>query len=141
MIASASQEASIYDGERLATGGASTSSNASLDPAVGLDASAGTKKRRRDSLVKLLALDMDGTLLNGESQVLPSSVEALHAALSTGVKVCLATGKARPAALSAMEKVGLAGRTQLPNSILHKGTCLVAWTLFRATYDEDKSAQ
>ena len=52
---------------------------------------------------------MDGTLLDGDSQVLPSSVEALHAALAAGVTVCLATGKARPAALSAMQKVGLAG--------------------------------
>lgn len=59
--------------------------------------------------IKLLALDMDGTLLDSQSQVLPSSVEALHAALAAGVIVCLATGKARPAAMAAMGKVGLAG--------------------------------
>lgn len=69
-----------------------------------------SRGRKRERRVKLLALDMDGTLLDGQSKVLPSSVDALHAALATGVKVCLATGKARPAALRAMEKVGLAGR-------------------------------
>ena len=52
---------------------------------------------------------MDGTLLDSTSQVLPSSVEALKAALKLGVTVCLATGKARPAAMTAMQKVGLAG--------------------------------
>ena len=65
--------------------------------------------RRKEKRIKLLALDMDGTLLDGQSKVLPSSVDALHAALAAGVKVCLATGKARPAALRAMESVGLAG--------------------------------
>lgn len=68
------------------------------------------RSQRKERRVKLLALDMDGTLLDGQSNVLPSSVDALHAALAAGVKVCLATGKARPAALRAMEKVGLAGR-------------------------------
>lgn len=52
---------------------------------------------------------MDGTLLDSNSRVLPSTVEALRAALAKGVTVILATGKARPAAISCMETVGLAG--------------------------------
>jgi len=52
---------------------------------------------------------MDGTLLDSRSQVLPSSVAAIKAALAAGVGVMLATGKARPAAMSAMQKVGLLG--------------------------------
>lgn len=44
------------------------------------------------------------------SRVLPSSVEAIRAALSKGITVMLATGKARPAAERAMSAVGLAGR-------------------------------
>ena len=67
------------------------------------------RQKRRKRQVQLLALDMDGTLLNSSSRVDPSSVEALHAALATGVGVCLATGKARPAALAAMRSVGLEG--------------------------------
>lgn len=60
--------------------------------------------------IELIALDMDGTLLNSQSQILPSSKEAILAAISKGIKVMLATGKARPAALAACEKVGLAGQ-------------------------------
>lgn len=59
--------------------------------------------------IKLLACDMDGTLLDSNSRVLQSTVEALRAALAKGVTVILATGKARPAAISCMETVGLAG--------------------------------
>ena len=50
-----------------------------------------------------------GTLLDSNSKILPSSVSALKAALNEGVLVCLATGKARPAAISALQSVGLAG--------------------------------
>ena len=111
LIASATSEESVYIGEKLDTGEASTSNSSSTTtgfPAI-TEAVKPIFKRRREQRVKLLALDMDGTLLDSRSKVLPSSVEALHAALSTGVKVCLATGKARPAALTAMERVGLAG--------------------------------
>jgi len=56
-----------------------------------------------------VALDMDGTLLDSRSRVLPSSAAALRAALAAGVTVMLATGKARPAAMAALAEVGLAG--------------------------------
>ena len=54
-----------------------------------------------------------GTLLDSQSKILPSSVSALRAALEEGVMVCLATGKARPAAISALQSVGLAGKATL----------------------------
>lgn len=54
-------------------------------------------------------LPQDGTLLDSSSRVLPSSVAAIRAALDRGIIVFLATGKARPAAIRAMEAVGLAG--------------------------------
>jgi rRNA maturation RNase YbeY len=63
----------------------------------------------RSSDVELVAIDMDGTLLNGRSQILPSSAKAIRAALDMGVRVVLATGKARPAAIKACELAGLAG--------------------------------
>lgn len=59
--------------------------------------------------IRLIALDMDGTLLNSTSSILPSSVAAIRAALDRGVSVILATGKARPAAMTAMQAVGLCG--------------------------------
>ena len=80
--------------------------------------------RRRTSEIRLLALDMDGTLLDSNSRVLPSSVTAIHAALAAGVTVMLATGKARPAAIAAMHTVGLAGPGLVVNSSHHPGLFL-----------------
>ncbi|KAB1204333.1 Sugar phosphatase YidA [Morella rubra] len=53
--------------------------------------------------------DMDGTLLNSRSQITSANARALKEALSRGVKVVIATGKARPAVLSMLKMVDLAG--------------------------------
>ncbi|RMZ57023.1 hypothetical protein APUTEX25_002255, partial [Auxenochlorella protothecoides] len=58
--------------------------------------------------IRLIALDMDGTLLDGTSSVLSSSADAIRAALARGVHVVLATGKARPAAQAALRATGIA---------------------------------
>lgn len=42
---------------------------------------------------KMIALDMDGTLLNKQSEISPANLEALHACLDRGINVCLATGR------------------------------------------------
>lgn len=52
---------------------------------------------------------MDGTLLDSRSRILPSSAAAIRAALARGVRIVLATGKARPAAVAACDAAGLAG--------------------------------
>ncbi|KAL9443234.1 hypothetical protein AB3S75_016566 [Citrus x aurantiifolia] len=54
--------------------------------------------------------DMDGTLLNSESQISLTTAKALKEALSRGLKVVVATGKTRPAVISALKKVDLVGR-------------------------------
>ncbi|KAL0394126.1 UNVERIFIED_CONTAM: Endoribonuclease YBEY, chloroplastic [Sesamum latifolium] len=54
--------------------------------------------------------DMDGTLLNSKSQISISNAEALKEALSRGVKVVIATGKTRRAAIDVLKTVNLAGR-------------------------------
>lgn len=59
--------------------------------------------------IRLAALDMDGTLLDGASRALPCSAAAIRRAVAAGVTVILATGKARPAAAAALEPVGLDG--------------------------------
>ncbi|KAI3792739.1 hypothetical protein L2E82_06627 [Cichorium intybus] len=53
--------------------------------------------------------DMDGTLLNSKSLVSAANAEALREASSMGVKVVLATGKTRPAAITLLKMVDLAG--------------------------------
>ncbi|BDA50944.1 probable endoribonuclease YbeY at N-terminal half [Coccomyxa sp. Obi] len=81
----------------------------SYDDGIDISKALGFRTGRRNKDIKLICIDMDGTLLDGRSKVLPSSVQALHAALKAGVTICLATGKARPAAIAAMQSVGLAG--------------------------------
>ncbi|XP_027084608.1 endoribonuclease YBEY, chloroplastic isoform X1 [Coffea arabica] len=54
--------------------------------------------------------DMDGTLLNSESQVSTSNATALKVAISRGVKIVIATGKTRPAVIRLLKKVDLAGK-------------------------------
>lgn len=71
--------------------------------------------KKRESLrsyrpkFKYLFCDMDGTLLNSKSRITPKTAEALSEAISRGVKIMIATGKTRPAAISALELVDLAG--------------------------------
>lgn len=57
----------------------------------------------------LVALDMDGTLLDSSSNITPESAEVIRAAAAAGVNVILATGKARPAAIAAARKAKLEG--------------------------------
>ncbi|XP_077209829.1 haloacid dehalogenase-like hydrolase family protein isoform X2 [Tasmannia lanceolata] len=54
--------------------------------------------------------DMDGTLLNSKSQISSRNAEALKEAISRGVKIVIATGKTRPAVISALKMVDLAGK-------------------------------
>ncbi|XP_054798247.1 endoribonuclease YBEY, chloroplastic isoform X2 [Prosopis cineraria] len=54
--------------------------------------------------------DMDGTLLNSKSQITPTTAKALREALSRGVKIVIATGKARPAVIDIFKMVDLVGK-------------------------------
>ncbi|KAL5221613.1 hypothetical protein ABZP36_026326 [Zizania latifolia] len=52
-----------------------------------------------------------GTLLNSKSQITARNAEALREARSRGVNIVIATGKARPAVIDALNMVDLSGRT------------------------------
>ncbi|KAK7293848.1 hypothetical protein RJT34_16725 [Clitoria ternatea] len=54
--------------------------------------------------------DMDGTLLNSKSQISTTTANALREASSRGVKIVIATGKARPAVIDIFKMVDLAGK-------------------------------
>ncbi|MEK3941731.1 Cof-type HAD-IIB family hydrolase [Paenibacillus sp. FSL H3-0310] len=56
---------------------------------------------------RLLALDMDGTLLNDEQIITPTTVEWIQKAVNAGVHVCLSTGRAFVSALPYAEQLGL----------------------------------
>lgn len=56
---------------------------------------------------RLLALDMDGTLLNDEQLITPETVKWIHKAVDAGIHVCLSTGRAFRSALPYAEQLGL----------------------------------
>jgi hypothetical protein len=57
--------------------------------------------------IRLVALDMDGTLLNDRQEVSPRNAAAIRRALDAGVIVCLATGRGVQNVLSYTELLGL----------------------------------
>lgn len=58
---------------------------------------------------KLLALDMDGTLLNEKSEISPENERWIRAALDAGIHVCFATGRGYPTAMPFADQLGLRG--------------------------------
>jgi Cof subfamily protein (haloacid dehalogenase superfamily) len=59
--------------------------------------------------IRLLALDLDGTLINDALQVAAKDEEAVKAAVAAGVHVVLATGRMLRSALPYAERLGLHG--------------------------------
>lgn len=57
--------------------------------------------------IELIAVDLDGTLLNSQHQLTPRTVDALRRAIAQGVHVVLATGKTRYSALEAIRQLEL----------------------------------
>jgi Cof subfamily protein (haloacid dehalogenase superfamily) len=47
-------------------------------------------------VIRLIAIDIDGTLLDSQGRLPTANVEAIHAAVSRGVHVALATGRSYP---------------------------------------------
>lgn len=62
--------------------------------------------------IKLISLDMDGTLLNSQSEMQPSSIAALKKALRQGIKVVLASGRPIAGLKKYMEQLGIEGSAQ-----------------------------
>lgn len=57
--------------------------------------------------IRLLAIDIDGTLLNSKFQVTPENVAALHRAHERGVEIALVTGRRHKFALPVAEQLGV----------------------------------
>ena len=55
---------------------------------------------------KLLALDIDGTLVDGTLEITPANLAALQAALGRGIRVVLATGRMYRSALRYAKEIG-----------------------------------
>ena len=57
--------------------------------------------------IKLIAVDLDGTLLNSKHELTERTEKALKAAMEKGVQVILATGKTRASATRWIDRLGL----------------------------------
>ena len=58
-------------------------------------------------MIKLLALDMDGTLLNEAKEIPQAHITAIHQAIEKGVKLVLCTGRPLFGVLPYYQKLGL----------------------------------
>jgi Cof subfamily protein (haloacid dehalogenase superfamily) len=56
---------------------------------------------------KLIALDMDGTILNDSSELTPRTKNVIRSAISSGIAVVIATGRMYPSALPLIKEVGI----------------------------------
>ncbi|MBI4289653.1 MAG: HAD family phosphatase [Chloroflexi bacterium] len=56
---------------------------------------------------KLIAFDMDGTLLDKEGNVPPATVDAVHRAMDRGIQVTLATGRMFRSAARCAQQLGI----------------------------------
>jgi Cof subfamily protein (haloacid dehalogenase superfamily) len=57
--------------------------------------------------IKLIATDLDGTLLNSKHELTPYTEQVLRKVMDRGVHVVLATGKSRNSAIKLIERLGL----------------------------------
>lgn len=58
---------------------------------------------------KLIALDVDGTILDGNHMIAPETKQAIHQAQTLGVRVTIASGRAFPSAAMIAEEAGITG--------------------------------
>ena len=58
-------------------------------------------------IYKLLALDLDGTVLNSQSELSPRTVQAVRLACRSGMKVCLVSGRSPRSMLPIAKDLGL----------------------------------
>jgi len=56
---------------------------------------------------KLIALDVDGTLVDGTNVMSPAVREAVHAVRKAGIETVIATGRSIPGVMNAAENIGL----------------------------------
>ena len=86
-------------------------------------------------MVRMIALDMDGTLLNAEGRVSPRNLAAIQSAEQAGIRVVVATGRRHCYAMRQLRGLGLAEDSVIVSSNgtvtrrLGPGAALLARTL------------
>ncbi len=65
--------------------------------------------------IKMIAVDLDGTLLTSGNNISPETQRTLQVASSQGIKVVLASGRPLSGVLPFDEQLGLSGDDQYAN--------------------------
>ena len=71
-----------------------------------------TKNKELFMAIKFIALDTDGTLLDSNGKILPSTKEAVKKALDQGIKVALCSGRPIAGLKHFMDELGIVGPDQ-----------------------------
>ena len=72
-------------------------------------------------MIKLIAIDMDGTLLNEKKHIDKAQKEAIHEAVKAGIKIVLCTGRPLYGILPFYEELGLSELDSEGYVILNNG--------------------
>lgn len=77
----------------------------------------GNKRQEQERpAVRMIAIDMDGTLLGPDGHVSPRNLEALHSAERAGIEVVIATGRRHSYAMRQLQGLGLKEESVLVSS-------------------------
>jgi len=89
----------------------------------------------KHSSIRLIAIDMDGTLLGDDGRVSPRNLAALHAAEAAGIQIAIATGRRHSFAMRVLRPLGLDH-----NSILISSNGTITRTLGTSTSQQEGSS-
>lgn len=89
---------------------------------------------------KLIALDMDGTMLNERSELSPRTREALRAAQRAGIRVTAATGRMYPSAMQHIRDIGIESACIFYNGALIRDP-LTDETIYQRTLGRELTAE
>lgn len=88
-------------------------------------------------MIKLIAIDMDGTLLNSKKEIPKQNQVAIQAAAEKGVKIVICTGRAQSGVVPFYEELGLSAKEEY--AILNNGCSIHQtsdWSLVDYAYLE-----
>lgn len=80
------------------------------------------REKRGAAMIKLVAIDIDGTLVNEEKVVTPKVHQAIQTAIDQGVKIVLCTGRPMEGIRPYLEELGL--QNEEDYVISHNGACI-----------------
>lgn len=89
---------------------------------------------------KLIALDMDGTMLDGEGRITERTKRALRAAQDAGIRVVAATGRMYPSAMIHINDAGIKGACIFYNGALIRDTA-TGETIYRRYLGRELAAE